>query len=294
LTRSPALAFSADQPAASALATLRRELAARGVSGAALEARCLVEAACGFDRANLVAQGHGPLGEAAPRLAALTARRFAGEPLARILGAREFWGLAFQLSVATLVPRPETETLVEWALALLPARGPRRLLAIDVGTGSGCIACALASERADLDVVAIDVSPAAAAVARENVRALDLAGRVTVVAADLFAGLRDIRADLIVSNPPYLPSALMPELPPEVRIHEPRLALDGGSDGLAVIRRIATAARPYLRPSGALVVETAGGDQTSAAATLLRAAGWDQVAVRGDLVGIERFVAGRA
>jgi release factor glutamine methyltransferase len=126
------------------------------------------------------------------------------------------------------------------------------------------------------------------------VRALDLAGRVRVVAADLFAGLRDIRADLIVSNPPYLPSALMPELPPEVRIHEPRLALDGGSDGLAVIRRIATAARPYLRPSGALVVETAGGDQASAAAALLRGAGWDQVAVRGDLVGIERFVAGRA
>jgi len=239
------------------------------------------------------------LGEAAPaplaeRYARAVSRRARREPLQRILGWEEFRGVRMRLTDSVLVPRPETETLVEWALALLPAPGPRRLLAIDVGTGSGCIACALASERADLDVVAVDVSPAAAAVARENVRALDLAGRVTVVAADLFAGLRDIRADLIVSNPPYLPSALMPELPPEVRIHEPRLALDGGSDGLAVIRRIATAARPYLRPSGALVVETAGGDQTSAAATLLRAAGWDQVAVRGDLVGIERFVAGRA
>jgi release factor glutamine methyltransferase len=239
------------------------------------------------------------LGEAAPaplaeRYARAVSRRARREPLQRILGWEEFRGVRVRLTESVLVPRPETETLVEWALALLPAPGPRRLLAIDVGTGSGCIACALASERADLDVVAVDVSPAAAAVARENVRALDLAGRVRVVAADLFAGLRDIQADLIVSNPPYLPSALMPELPPEVRIHEPRLALDGGSDGLAVIRRIATAARPYLRPSGALVVETAGRDQASAAAALLRGAGWDQVAVRGDLVGIERFVAGRA
>jgi release factor glutamine methyltransferase len=239
------------------------------------------------------------LGQAAPaplaeRYARAVSRRARREPLQRILGWEEFRGVRVRLTESVLVPRPETETLVEWALALLPAPGPRRLLAIDVGTGSGCIACALASERADLDVVAVDVSPAAAAVARENVRALDLAGRVRVVAADLFAGLRDIRADLIVSNPPYLPSALMPELPPEVRIHEPRLALDGGSDGLAVIRRIAPAARPYLRPSGALVVETAGGDQASAAAALLRGAGWDQVAVRGDLVGIERFVAGRA
>jgi release factor glutamine methyltransferase len=221
-------------------------------------------------------------------------RRARREPLQRILGWEEFRGVRVRLTDSVLVPRPETEALVEWALALLPAPGPRRLLAIDVGTGSGCIACALASERADLDVVAIDVSPAAAAVARDNVRALDLVGRVTVIAADLFAGLRDIRADLIVSNPPYLPSALMPELPPEVRIHEPRLALDGGSDGLAVIRRIATAARPYLRPSGSLVVETAGGAQASDAAALLRGAGWDQVAVRSDLVGIERFVAGRA
>ncbi|MGH7303595.1 MAG: N5-glutamine methyltransferase family protein, partial [Candidatus Rokuibacteriota bacterium] len=161
-------------------------------------------------------------------------------------------------------------------------------------TGSGCIACALAAERPDLDVVAVDVSPAAAAVARENVRALGLAARVRVVAADLFDGLHDLRADLIVSNPPYLPSGLMPRLPPEVRIHEPRLALDGGQDGLAVIRRIASAARQYLRPAGALVVETAGGDQASAAAALLRETGWNRVSVRPDLVGVARFVAGGA
>jgi len=285
-----ATATYADQLAAATTA-----LEAAGLPSARVDAEWLLAGLLGLGRVAARLE----LGETAPaplaeRYARAVSRRARREPLQRILGWEEFRGVRVRLTDSVLVPRPETEALVEWALALLPARGPRRLLAIDVGTGSGCIACALASERADLDVVAVDVSPAAAAVARENVRALDLGGRVRVVAADLFAGLRDIRADLIVSNPPYLPSALMPELPPEVRIHEPRLALDGGSDGLAVIRRIATAARRYLRPSGALVVETAGGDHASAAAALLREAGWDQVAVRGDLVGIERFVAGRA
>jgi release factor glutamine methyltransferase len=277
------------------LAAATTALEAAGLPSARVDAEWLLAGLLGIGRVAVRLE----LGEAAPaplaeRYARAVSRRARREPLQRILGWEEFRGVRIRLTDSVLVPRPETEALVEWALALLPAPGPRRLLAIDVGTGSGCIACALASERADLDVLAVDVSPAAAAVARENVRALDFAGRVRVLAADLFAGLRDIRADLIVSNPPYLPSALMPELPPEVRIHEPRLALDGGSDGLAVIRRIATAARSYLRPSGPLVVETAGGDQASAAAALLRGAGWDQVAVRGDLVGIDRFVAGRA
>jgi release factor glutamine methyltransferase len=285
-----AAATYADQLAAATTA-----LEAAGLPSAKVDAEWLLAGLLGIGRVAVRLElGEAAAAPLAERYARAVSRRARREPLQRILGWEEFRGVRVRLTDSVLVPRPETETLVEWALALLPAPGSRRLLAIDVGTGSGCIACALASERADLDVVAVDVSPAAAAVARENVRALDLAGRVRVLAADLFAGLRDIRADLIVSNPPYLPSALMPKLPPEVRIHEPRLALDGGSDGLAVIRRIATAARSYLRPSGALVLETAGGDQASAAAALLRGAGWDQVAVRGDLVGIERFVAGRA
>jgi release factor glutamine methyltransferase len=285
-----AAATYADQLAAATTA-----LEAAGLPSAKVDAEWLLAGLLGIGRVAVRLElGEAAAAPLAERYARAVSRRARREPLQRILGWEEFRGVRVRLTDSVLVPRPETETLVEWALALLPAPGSRRLLAIDVGTGSGCIACALASERADLDVVAVDVSPAAAAVARENVRALDLAGRVRVLAADLFAGLRDIRADLIVSNPPYLPSALMPELPPEVRIHEPRLALDGGSDGLAVIRRIATAARSYLRPSGALVLETAGGDQASAAAALLRGAGWDQVAMRGDLAGVERFVAGRA
>ena len=270
-------------------------LEAAGLSSARVDAEWLLAGLLGVGRVavrlDLAETVPAPIAE---RYAHAVSRRARREPLQRILGWEEFRGVRVRLTDAVLVPRPETETLVEWGLALLPPPGGRRLLAIDLGTGSGCIACALASERPDLDVIAVDVSPAAAAVARDNAQALGLAARVGVVAADLLDGVRDLGADLIVSNPPYLPSALVPELAPEVRIHEPRLALDGGADGLTLIRRIATTARRYLRPSGALAIETAGGDQVEAAAALLRAAGWDRVAVRADLVGIERFVAGRA
>jgi len=270
-------------------------LEAAGLASARVDAEWLLAGLLGVGRVavrlDLAGTIPAPIAE---RYAHAVSRRARREPLQRILGWEEFRGVRVRLTDAVLVPRPETEALVEWALALLPPPGRRQLLAIDVGTGSGCIACALAFERPDLDVIAVDVSPAAAALARDNARALDLAARVRVVAADLFDGIRDLGADLIVSNPPYLPTALLPELPPEVRIHEPTLALDGGGDGLALIRRIVTTARRCLRPSGALLVETAGGDQAEAAAALLRAAGWDQVAVRADLVGIERFVAGRA
>jgi len=270
-------------------------LEAAGLSSARVDAEWLLAGLLGVGRVavrlDLAETVPAPIAE---RYAHAVSRRARREPLQRILGWEEFRGVRVRLTDAVLVPRPETETLVEWALALLPPPGGRQLLAIDLGTGSGCIACALASERPDLDVIAVDVSPAAAAVARDNAQALGLAARVGVVAADLLDGVRDLGADLIVSNPPYLPSALVPELAPEVRIHEPRLALDGGADGLTLIRRIATTARRYLRPSGALAIETAGGDQVEAAAALLRAAGWDRVTVRADLVGIERFVAGRA
>ncbi|PYN38043.1 MAG: peptide chain release factor N(5)-glutamine methyltransferase [Candidatus Rokuibacteriota bacterium] len=270
-------------------------LEAAGLPSARVDAEWLLAGLLGVGRVAVrLGLGHAAPAPLAERYADAVSRRARREPLQRILGWEEFRGVRVRLTDAVLVPRPETETLVEWALSLLPPPGDRRLVALDVGTGSGCIACALAAERPDLDVVAVDVSPAAVAVARENARALDLAPRVRVIAADLFDGIRDLRADLIVSNPPYLPSGLVPELPPEVRIHEPRLALDGGVDGLSVIRRIAIAARRFMRPLAALVVETAGGAQASATATLLREAGWDQVAVRADLVGIDRFVAGRA
>jgi release factor-specific protein-(glutamine-N5) methyltransferase len=274
-----------------ATATLR----AAGVESARVDAEWLLAGLLGVGRAE-VRLGLGVV-VAAPfveRYADAVRRRARREPLQRILGWEEFRGLRMRLTDAVLVPRPETEALVEWALALLPpAGGAGRRLAVDLGTGSGCIACALAVERPDLDVIAIDVAPAAAAVARQNAIALRLGPRVRVVAADLLDGVRDLGADLIVSNPPYLPTALVPGLQPEVRIHEPIGALDGGGDGLSLIRRIAVAARRCLRASGALVVETAGGAQATAATALLIDAGFTGVEVRADLAGIARFVAGR-
>ena len=285
-----------------ASATLRDELAAAttaleaaGVPGARVDAEWLMAGLLDLGRARLRMD----LARAVPaalaeRYADAVRRRARREPLQRILGWEEFRGLRVRLTDAVLVPRPETEALVEWALALLPPSAGRRLRAIDLGTGSGCIACALAAERADLDVLAIDLCPAAAAVARQNAQALGLASQISVVVADLLHGVGGPGADLIVSNPPYLPTALVPELLPEVRSHEPTLALDGGVDGLALIRRIAAQARRVLRPSGVLVVETAGGGQATAAATLLRAEDFAQVEVRADLAGVTRFVAGRA
>jgi len=277
------------------LAAATTALEAAGVASPRVDAEWLLAGLLGVGRVAVRLDPGGAVPEPlAERYADAVRRRARREPLQRILGWEEFRGLRVRLTDAVLVPRPETEVLVEWALALMPARGARRLLAVDLGTGSGCIACALAAERPDLDVVAIDVSPAAAAVARENANALGLAARIRVVATDLLDGVRDLGADLIVSNPPYLPTGLVPELPPEVRTHEPVVALDGGADGLALIRRIAASARRALRASGVLVVETAGGVQATAAAALLRTEGWVQVAIRADLAGVDRFVAGRA
>jgi release factor glutamine methyltransferase len=270
-------------------------LEAAGVPSARVDAEWLLAGLLGLGRAGIrMDLARAVPAAVAARYADAVRRRARREPLQRILGWEEFRGLRLRLTEAVLVPRPETEMLVEWALALLPPPGGRRLLAIDLGTGSGCIACALAAERADIDVLAVDVCPDAALVARDNARALDLSTRIRVVAADVLHGIRDLRADLIVSNPPYLPTALVPELPPEVRTHEPTMALDGGADGLALIRRIAALARGALRASGVLVVETAGGAQAEAAAALLRAANFTQVTVRADLAGVDRFVAGRA
>ena len=277
------------------LAAATTALEAAGVASPRVDAEWLLAGLLGVGRVTVRLDPAGAVPELlAERYGDAVRRRARREPLQRILGWEEFRGVRVRLTDAVLVPRPETEALVEWALALLPARGGRRLRAVDLGTGSGCIACALAAERPDLDVVATDVSPAAAAVARENAIALGLAARIRVVAADLLDGVRDLGADLIVSNPPYLPTGLVPELPPEVRTHEPVVALDGGADGLALIRRIAAIAHRALRASGVLVVETAGGAQAAAAAALLRTADFAQVAVRADLAGVDRFVAGRA
>ena len=184
--------------------------------------------------------------------------------------------------------------LVDWALALLPppAAG-RRPTIVDLGTGSGCIACALAVRRPDLRVAAVDVSPGAVAVAHANVVDLGLAPRVRVFAGDLLGAVRGGVADMVVSNPPYLPTPLLSTLAPEVVDHEPRCALDGGRDGLDVIRRVVIESKHRLAQDGFLVLETAGGAQASATRGLMNEAGFRDVLVHNDLAGITRFVAGR-
>ena len=269
-------------------------LASAGVDSPRVDAEWLLAGALGVTRGRLAADGDRPLTEgSAERYETWVRRRARREPLQHILGTQGFRDITVRVGPDVLVPRPETELLVAWALELLPAPGVRRPLVLDIGTGSGCIACALAWERADVDIVALDASPAAVAIARTNSAALGVAPRVTVVVSDLFTALKPGRADLIVSNPPYLRSGEAEALPPEVRDHEPRVALDGGSDGLRFIRRLVSEASAWLLPGASLVLETAGDDHIVAVAALMRDAGFTDVASRRDLAGVTRFVAGR-
>jgi release factor glutamine methyltransferase len=277
-----------------ALAAATATLAAAGVDTARVDAEWLLADVLGTGR---MALGLAPV-ELSPveteRFRVMVCRRAAREPLQRLLGWEAFHGLRLAVTDDVLVPRPETEMLAAWVLELLPPPRPgRRPRVLDLGTGSGCIACAVARARPDTTVIALDVSVAAAAVARANACALEVEGRVRVVAGDLLAPLRERVTDLIVSNPPYLPSAWLADLPPEVCRHEPRLALEGGPDGLAVIRRIVEAAQVSLREGGGLLLETAGGDQLDVVAALLRDAGFGAVTARSDLAGVRRFVAAR-
>jgi release factor glutamine methyltransferase len=277
---------------AAALAAGADALRAAGVDSAAVDAEWLLAAALRIPRGALRTEPRRTLTSAeAGRYVARLRRRLSREPLQHVLGTAAFRHITVRVGADALVPRPETELLAEWALELLPATSAP--LVIDVGTGTGCIACAVAWERPDADVIALEVSPRAVAVARDNVAALGLSGRVTVEVSDLFAALGPRRADVIVANPPYLPTDLIPTLSPEVSRHDPRVALDGGPDGLAVIRRIVTEAPARLVPGGALVLETGGGEQARAAASLMTAAGLAGVETRRDLAGVERFVGGR-
>lgn len=266
-------------------------LAAAGVEPARVDAEWLLAGVLEVPRLTLhLALDRALPGATLARYAEAVRRRARREPLQHVLGWEGFRGLRFELSPDVLVPRPETETLVAWALELLPP-GPCRVL--DLGTGSGCVACAIAVERPDARVVATDVSPAAAALARRNAATLGLDARVRVVVADLLDGLHGAW-DLVVANPPYLPSAMLPSLAPEVARHEPAGAVDGGPDGLAVIRGLVAGAPRALRPGGALVLETAGGDQAGDVAALMQRAGLGALGVRRDLAGVARFVGGRA
>ena len=256
-------------------------LAAAGIEGARFEARLLLEGATGLDQAALLREPDRGVDPGPFR--AMLARRAAREPLAYILGWQEFWSLRFAVSPATLIPRADSETLIEAVLAARPG-GVGRIL--DLGTGTGCLLLAALSEFDAAWGVGVDRDPVAAALAKRNAGALGLAGRCAMVAADWAAPLQG-RFDLVLSNPPYIESDAVPALMPEVARFEPARALDGGADGLTAYRAIIAQLPGLLAPRGLAVLELGQG-QGVAVMALAAAAGLVRSETRRDLAGIER------
>jgi release factor glutamine methyltransferase len=218
----------------------------------------------------------------------LVKKRLDRWPTAYLLGTREFYLLSFEVSPAVLIPRPDTETLVVAAIDILKAKPSPTVL--DLGTGSGCIAISIAHKVKTARVTAVDLSPDALAVANKNTATHSLADRVQLLQGDLFAPLStDAPFDLIVSNPPYIPPVEIETLMPEVKDHEPRIALDGGTDGLAFYRRIANEAAKYLKPGGRVLVEI-GHTQAEAVRGLFLASGWQVLKTTKDLGGRQRVL----
>lgn len=273
---------------------IRTRLEAAGIESPELDARLLLGEVLRLDLTGLVAAAAHPLtANEAAALDSLIQRRIDGEPVARLLGRKEFWGLSLALSPATLVPRPDTETIVEAALARLrqDGRGDRLRIA-DLGTGSGAILLALLSELPNAQGVGTDINRDALSIAARNATALGLSGRASFIACDYADALRG-PFDLIVSNPPYIPSRDIDDLAIEVRAHDPRLALDGGADGLAAYRGIIPAAFERLAPGGVVVVEVGQGQDVDVA-RLMAEAGFDtSVPAKADLNGVPRASMGR-
>jgi release factor glutamine methyltransferase len=245
-------------------------LASKGIESPRAEAQILLAHVLKCNKVDLLVRYEEQPSEAErARFRELIHRRVAGWPVAYLVGTRDFYLLSFEVSPAVLIPRPETETLVLEALAFLkPMKAPTIL---DIGTGSGCIAVSIAHQKMDARVTAVDVSPDALAVAKRNAAKHGVAERIEFLQGDLFASLSaGSTFDLIVSNPPYIAHGEFASLAPDVRDHEPRIALDGGSDGLAFYRRIASGVGPFLKPGGRLLMEI-GYTQDEAVRTILAA-----------------------
>jgi release factor glutamine methyltransferase len=278
---------------AEALRLASRRLAKAGVPFAEADAELLLRHAAGWDRARLVTDADRELApDLEARFLALVEGRARRRPVQHILGTQHFWRHEFVVTPDVLIPRPETEVLVETALELL--RDIPSPFVVDVGTGSGCIALSLAAERPDAVVHAVDLSAAALRVARQNARRLGLADRVLWHEGDLLEPVEELagRATIVVSNPPYVGAAEIPGLAPEVRDHEPRIALEPPGGCSALYARLAAQALPFLAPEGWLVVEIGQGME-SAVAALLAAAGFAIVKAVPDLRSIPRTLVAR-
>jgi release factor glutamine methyltransferase len=271
----------------------RRRFAEAGLPTPGLDARWLLAHALGRDERRLMLEAEATLSPAEEAAAeAVIARRLAGEPVDRILGEREFWGLPFRLSPETLSPRPDSETLVEAALAALPA-GDRPPTILDLGTGSGALLVALLHAMPAASGIGVDRSEGAARQARRNAAANGVGGRASFLVADWDAALLG-RFDLVVSNPPYLPSGAIAGLDREVREHDPLLALDGGEDGLDAYRRVLAAAARLLAPGGAAVIELGIGQEAAVAAMAAVTGLAVDGPARRDLGGVARALVMRA
>lgn len=277
----------------SLLGWIAQDFGGLGIPSARLDAELLVGHALSLDRVKLYLDLDRPLApDELARVRALVVRRRKREPIAYILGEREFYRRRFEVTPAVLIPRPDTETLIERALALLPKDSTARVL--DLCTGSGAIAVTIAAERPEVHVTATDLSPAALEVARRNAERLGVAERCKLVEGDLFAPLpAEARFELIAANPPYIPEPDIQGLQPEIAQYEPRLALASGSDGLAHLKRLCDSALPFLAPGGFLLFELGLG-QAGQVAQWLRDQGFVNVAAHKDLGGIERVVEAHA
>jgi release factor glutamine methyltransferase len=276
-----------------ALLALRRLLTDACVEDSAVDARLLLCAAENISAGDLILQPDFVLDQTSvERLAAMAARRAAREPVSRILARREFWGLPLAISPAVLDPRPDSETVVAAAIAAFAHRRESPLRILDLGVGSGAILCALLTEFNAATGIGVDLSAAAAEQARANLAACGLAERSTILIGGWRAAVGG-RFDIAVSNPPYVPSQAVDELEPEVRDHDPRLALDGGPDGLEAYRAIAPELAGLLAADGRFFLEVGAGQAQSVLALLSRH-GLAGLAAHADLAGVARVVEGRA
>lgn len=260
-----------------------------GIDTARIDAEVMLAEACGQTRSWLITRSAPPSDEQMAHFREMLSRRARREPVAHIVGHREFYSLDFEVNRHVLIPRPETETLVDEALKFLANRPSGSVL--DIGAGSGTVAIAIAAHAPLASVTATDISPEALELARRNANRLGCDGRIDFIAADLFP-LSAQRFDLIVSNPPYIPEGAIDALDPEVWFYEPRHALDGGEDGLAFYRRIAADSRARLAEGGAVMVETGAG-QAREVENIFRGAGFGKIDTASDLAGIERVVCAR-
>jgi release factor glutamine methyltransferase len=269
----------------------RDRLKAAGIDTPVIDARLLVEAAADATRADLLSDPYRELSpEQAAALDDYLSRRERREPVAHILGRKGFWSLMLKVGPEVLTPRPDTEMVVTAALEALPPDAPAQIL--DLGVGSGAILLAVLHDRPAAKGLGVDLSEEALAVARDNAASLGLAGRTALLRGDWTTGLSDATFDLVLANPPYIPSADIDTLEPEVRQYEPRSALDGGPDGLDAYRILAPEILRVLKPGAAFVVEI-GHDQGPAVQDLFAAAAADELRVGQDLSGRDRIVAGR-